>query len=166
DAQDNDRERDVYLKSLGLTVLRFTNREVTHQMAGVLDRIAKTLQQVEPSEDHYKQWRCADSLQVGDVVYFGPEQRPVEIIGLFYEQNEEEVYDIEVEGAHSFVTDVCIVHNCGSVTTAYCAEKRGRRWITSDTSRVAVGITRQRLINKNAFNGVSLQARRAWHDNI
>lgn len=35
---------------------------------------------------------------------------------------------------------------CGSGTTAYCAEKWGRRWITCDTSRVALNIARQRLM--------------------
>jgi len=35
---------------------------------------------------------------------------------------------------------------CGSGTTAYCAEKWGRRWITCDTSRVAVAIARKRLM--------------------
>jgi adenine-specific DNA-methyltransferase len=34
----------------------------------------------------------------------------------------------------------------GSGTTGYCAEKWGRRWITCDTSRVALAIARQRLM--------------------
>lgn len=35
---------------------------------------------------------------------------------------------------------------CGSGTTAYVAERWGRRWITSDSSLVAVTLTRQRLL--------------------
>ena len=35
---------------------------------------------------------------------------------------------------------------CGSGTTAYAAEKWGRRWITVDTSRVALSIARQRML--------------------
>jgi len=35
---------------------------------------------------------------------------------------------------------------CGGGTTAYVAEQWGRRWITIDTSRVALGLTRQRLL--------------------
>jgi adenine-specific DNA-methyltransferase len=35
---------------------------------------------------------------------------------------------------------------CGSGTTAYVAEQWGRRWITIDTSRVALSIARQRLL--------------------
>jgi adenine-specific DNA-methyltransferase len=34
----------------------------------------------------------------------------------------------------------------GSGTTAFCAEKWGRRWITCDTSRVALNIARERLM--------------------
>ena len=35
---------------------------------------------------------------------------------------------------------------CGSGTTAYVAEQWGRRWITCDTSRVAVTLAKQRLM--------------------
>lgn len=36
---------------------------------------------------------------------------------------------------------------CGSGTTAYSAEKWGRRWITCDTSRVAINVARRRLLS-------------------
>jgi len=42
--------------------------------------------------------------------------------------------------------DLVIDPTCGSGTTAFCAEKWGRRWITCDTSRVALAIARQRLL--------------------
>lgn len=42
--------------------------------------------------------------------------------------------------------DLVFDPTCGSGTTAYVAEKWGRRWITCDTSRVALAITRQRLM--------------------
>jgi adenine-specific DNA-methyltransferase len=42
--------------------------------------------------------------------------------------------------------DLVLDPTCGSGTTAYCAEKWGRRWITCDTSRVALAIARQRLM--------------------
>ncbi len=42
--------------------------------------------------------------------------------------------------------DLVFDPTCGSGTTAYVAEKWGRRWITVDTSRVAVAIARQRLL--------------------
>jgi hypothetical protein len=41
--------------------------------------------------------------------------------------------------------DLVLDPTCGSGTTAYVAEKWGRRWITCDTSRVAVTLAKQRL---------------------
>jgi adenine-specific DNA-methyltransferase len=42
--------------------------------------------------------------------------------------------------------DLVLDPTCGSATTAYAAEQWGRRWISIDTSRVAVAIARQRLL--------------------
>jgi adenine-specific DNA-methyltransferase len=42
--------------------------------------------------------------------------------------------------------DLVLDPTCGSGTTAYVAEQWGRRWITIDSSRVAVAIARQRLL--------------------
>jgi adenine-specific DNA-methyltransferase len=42
--------------------------------------------------------------------------------------------------------DLVFDPTCGSGTTAYVAEQWGRRWITCDTSRVALAIARQRLM--------------------
>ena len=42
--------------------------------------------------------------------------------------------------------DLVFDPTCGSGTTAYVAEQWGRRWITCDTSRVAVTLTKQRLM--------------------
>jgi adenine-specific DNA-methyltransferase len=42
--------------------------------------------------------------------------------------------------------DLVLDPTCGSGTTAYVAEQWGRRWITIDTSRVAIAIARQRLM--------------------
>jgi adenine-specific DNA-methyltransferase len=42
--------------------------------------------------------------------------------------------------------DLVLDPTCGSGTTAFVAEQWGRRWITCDTSRVALALTRQRLM--------------------
>ena len=42
--------------------------------------------------------------------------------------------------------DLVLDITCGSGTTAYVAENWGRRWITCDTSRVAVTLAKQRLM--------------------
>ncbi|MCR9158878.1 MAG: site-specific DNA-methyltransferase [Rhodobacteraceae bacterium] len=42
--------------------------------------------------------------------------------------------------------DLVLDPTCGSGTTAFVAEKWGRRWITCDTSRVAITLAKQRLM--------------------
>ena len=42
--------------------------------------------------------------------------------------------------------DLVLDPTCGSGTTAYVAEQWGRRWITIDTSRVALALTRSRVM--------------------
>lgn len=44
-------------------------------------------------------------------------------------------------------SDLVFDPTCGSGTTAVCAESAGRRWMTCDTSRVAVNVARQRLVS-------------------
>jgi adenine-specific DNA-methyltransferase len=42
--------------------------------------------------------------------------------------------------------DLVFDSTCGSGTTAVAAEKNGRRWITCDTSRVAIALAKQRVM--------------------
>ena len=59
--------------------------------------------------------------------------------------------------------DLVLDPTCGSGTTAYVAEQWGRRWITCDTSRVAITLAKQRLMTavydyyklENPYEGVS-----------
>ena len=44
-------------------------------------------------------------------------------------------------------SDLIFDPTCGSGTSAFCAETLGRRWITCDTSRVAVNVARTRLLS-------------------
>lgn len=43
-------------------------------------------------------------------------------------------------------SDLVLDPTCGSGTTAYVAEQFGRRWITTDTSRIALNIAKSRLM--------------------
>jgi len=45
--------------------------------------------------------------------------------------------------------DLVLDITCGSGTSAYVAENWGRRWITCDTSRVAITLAKQRLMTAN-----------------
>jgi len=141
-----DAERDAYMRHLGLDVLRFTNDDIEHNLPGVSLAIQNHVQtRLESLEG--AQWVQASALQPGDLVFCGPDLRTAEVQSVESAYAEEEVYDLEIEGTHSFLTEVCAVHNCGSGTTAYVAEQWGRRWITCDTSRVALALARTRLMS-------------------
>ena len=43
--------------------------------------------------------------------------------------------------------DIVLDPTCGSGSTAYAAEEFGRRWITCDTSRVAINVARKRFLS-------------------
>ena len=47
--------------------------------------------------------------------------------------------------------DLVLDPTCGSGTTAYVAEQWGRRWITVDTSRVALALARSRIMGARYF---------------
>ena len=53
--------------------------------------------------------------------------------------------------------DLVLDPTCGSGTTAFVAEQWGRRWITIDSSRVALAIARQRLLTSK-FDYFNLRA--------
>ena len=141
-----DARRDQFMASRGLKILRFSVAEIVQNLEGVLEVIHQAAKETVLDDEPDKQWRYAGELAVGDTVFFGLAQTPSRICSLETQDSLEEVYDLEVEEAHSFLTEVCAVHNCGSGTTAYVAEKWGRRWITLDTSRVALALARTRLM--------------------
>ncbi len=146
EAIEYDGQRDAFLQSMGLRVIRFNASQVSRNLSEVVDTIFQAAREQVLPEDLSKQWRYAENLAVGDTVYMGVDQQPCKIVELRGEQSVEDVYDLEVEEAHSFLTEVCAVHNCGSGTTAFVAEQWGRRWITVDTSRVAIALARTRLM--------------------
>ncbi len=140
-----DNERDLYMESLGIEVIRINNSEVKHNIEGVLQVLySKCVERCESKED--AKWVEARNLKPGDLVFWGIEQESLEIKSIERKYTEECVYDIEVNDSHSFITDVCTVHNCGSGTTAAVAEKLGRKWIACDLGRFAIHTTRKRMI--------------------
>jgi len=94
------------------------------------------------------------------VRYFGDfNQRPVtnswfDIAGAVQDRADPKVYVVQtsnkiVERCLLLTTDpgdLVLDPTCGSGTTAFVAEKWGRRWITCDTSRVAITLAKQRLM--------------------
>lgn len=78
-------------------------------------------------------------------------------IGNVWADTRSEQHQIYVVQTHDEVTKRCILMStdpgdlvldptCGSGTTAYAAEQWGRRWITIDTSRVAMALARSRIM--------------------
>ena len=63
-----------------------------------------------------------------------------------------ETSDVAVQRCLLMTTDpgdLVLDITCGSGTSAYVAEKWGRRWLTCDTSRVALTLAKQRLMTAN-----------------
>lgn len=141
-----DRARDEYMRMIGLTVLRIPVREIHSNIEGVLNCISLHSKEHVLEEDTKKQWRYAKNLSIGDVVFSGHDLAPCLVTDIQSFKSEEEVFDIEVEDAHSYITEVCVIHNCGSGTTGAVAERLGRRWIMADLGRFAIHTSRKRMI--------------------
>jgi very-short-patch-repair endonuclease len=133
EAQGYDQERTNYLEELGLSVLRFTNLQVLKELSAVVETVRHAATAVVPADEHPLEWRRADSLRPGDVIYrpailsdaskSGIERVlsidgrtlalfPTEIREIASKEMSETVYDLEVDGCGSFVTEVCVVRNC------------------------------------------------------
>jgi adenine-specific DNA-methyltransferase len=91
--------------------------------------------------------RFFNDFSVRPIANFWPDVR-------FSSRSEDKVYVVQTAAR---VVDRCILMvtdpgdlildpTCGSGTTAIAAEQRGRRWITVDTSRVALALARARLM--------------------
>jgi len=141
-----DEKRTQFLTASGISVVRFTNLDIATNLEGVCERLLSIVGEAAEEFKDDAFWLAVEHLRTGDVVYQGSLLESASISEIVTEDTCEDVFDLEVEGAHSFLTEVCAVHNCGSGTTAYVAEKWGRRWITCDTSRVAVTLAKQRLV--------------------
>lgn len=113
DVAERDRERDAYMRSLGLDVLRVSNAEIEtgreDVCAAIRDRIA-----VRTDSPVGARWMRAGALLPGDLVFWGERAQATELRGVRSEYSEETVYSLEVEGAQAFLTEVCAVRHCGS----------------------------------------------------
>jgi len=143
EASAYDRERDAYMSSLGLRVMRFAASDVSQRLDGVLEALSAVCAQ--RTADEGLDWVQAQALRAGDTVFFGPGLEPARITEVRHERGDEEVYDLEVEHAHSYLTDVCAVHNCGCGTAVVVAHKLKRKWIGIDITHLATNLIKTRL---------------------
>jgi intein/homing endonuclease len=147
-----DRERDAYMKSLGLSVLRIPARDIYNHFESVISLVVEYTREHVLVDNPDQQWAYARNIQVGDFVFMGPGLTPCKVTSVSSFQTDEEVYDIQVDVVHSFLTEVAAVHNCGSGTTLAVAEKLNRKWIGTDLSEFAIHTTRKRFCGSRAFN--------------
>lgn len=104
--------------------------------------------------------KTADRLHaIGDNIYYVSyfEDYPVQSLPNLWDDTRGEMSPVFAVQTTTKVVDRCILMTtdpgdlvldptCGSGTTAYVAEQWGRRWITCDTSRVAIALAKQRLM--------------------
>lgn len=121
DGEAYDLERTMFLEAQGLTVLRFANADVLKNRTGVTQNIYEAVHATEASDIENAEWRIAETLQPGDIAFACETDAegnstlwPSRTISIQRESTVERVYDIEVENAHSYLTSVCAIHNCGS----------------------------------------------------
>ncbi|MDD4924168.1 MAG: endonuclease domain-containing protein [Dehalococcoidales bacterium] len=62
DGLEHDKERDAYINSLGLKVLRFTNVEVLKNMQGVFDKIIEHMNEI-PLVPPFPKWENKSSFK-------------------------------------------------------------------------------------------------------
>jgi len=59
-----------------------------------------------------------------------------------------DVFNIEVEEDHSYVTATMAVHNCGCGTAIVAAQKLGRQWLGIDVTPIATSLIQKRLFDQ------------------
>jgi adenine-specific DNA-methyltransferase len=113
-----DLERDAYMGSLGVRVLRFTDRQVREDLEAVARAIGV---ECTAHGDASCSMRAAHLLP-GDLVFAGPTVAPVELREAECAWTEEMLHGLEVDGSHSFLTDVCAVHDCSAAGLSDCSD--------------------------------------------
>lgn len=105
-------------------------------------------ERIEPSADTLNYVRFVEDFPVSELTTLWTD------IGGIQSRSDPKIYVVQtstkvVERCLLMTTDpgdLVLDPTCGGGTSAYVAEQWGRRWITIDTSRVALALTRQRLL--------------------
>lgn len=111
DIKKYDSIRDTFFKNLGFKVLRFSNREIKENIKGVVEIIAYYARQKTLDDDPTKQWKVADELEVGNVLFFTPFLRKTKIKNILKESYSGELFDLQIEKSNSYLTTAGIVHS-------------------------------------------------------
>lgn len=108
-----------------------------------LDNLARA-KRIYPSENTLKFIRYFDDFPVTEISNFWNDT--MELVGKYYVVQTGPKVISRCLLMTTDPGDLVFDPTCGSGTTAYVAEQWGRRWITCDTSRVAITLAKQRLM--------------------
>ena len=143
-SQQRQESRSIDYMFQGNTKKCGENRHWSFEVPDGLDRLAK-------SERLFD----AGGASLGGIVYWTDRRSmPISNIWVDTKGEEDPVYAVQtawkvVQRCVLMTTDpgdLVLDPTCGSGTTAYVAEQWGRRWITIDTSRVALTLAKHRLM--------------------
>lgn len=100
---------DNFFKSKGITVLRFTTEDVVQNLALTLKHIRSIILKNIPSGFNSREWRRADTMEIGDYVYFSRELVPVRIQKTEFDETREPLYGISTENNNTLITASCLI---------------------------------------------------------
>ncbi len=106
---DGIRQRQIQVA--GIRILRFQNDRILNDLTGVLEEINEFINGRLTS--NLEAWVSADNLEVDDTIVLcesGDLGAIESIQDRFVNQT---VYDLTIEGDHSFITEIGVAHNCG-----------------------------------------------------
>ncbi len=138
----SDRSKDFHFH--GKPFSCGTNRHWTYDLDTTMVRFAKSERIFDGGGDslgavvYWEDWSHSARSNIWDDVHGEPD--PIYVVQTSYKVIERCLLMTTDPG------DLVLDPTCGSGTTAYVAEQWGRRWITCDTSRVALALARQRLM--------------------
>ena len=112
DSRRYDMERDKWMESMGLKVLRYTARDIFQNLHGIIIDISKHCRESILPNDPGKQWLFARSVKTSDLAYGGIDQHPIRICRVILEKTDEEVFDIATKEPCAFLTNICALHVC------------------------------------------------------
>lgn len=97
---------DNFFKSKGFDILRYTQDEILYNLPNTLRHIKSVLMKRSKAEFKGKDWVRADSLEVGDMVYFSLNQSQIKIKEIEFEEVTMTLHGLKIDRPGSCITEV------------------------------------------------------------
>jgi very-short-patch-repair endonuclease len=107
---EHDQERDKFMESLGLKVLRFSASDVMSNIEGVITEIDYHLQEAIPDNFTSGQWRYAKNIRAGDKIYVGKKLCLFQVITIQEVEMDCDVTMLALDGGDNFKSDSFVFH--------------------------------------------------------